>query len=213
MLTLRIPVVGLAATLLPVVWCSTLAPAPPAPSADKDAYLPSGLGDQLVYERTAKDKDGETKELVTESVTAVDHADGLVVTAEYRYGDEPKPRRTMRYRATDAGVFWIGRDGKDFEKPECCLKLPAREGDVWESAVGDRPSLSVSNTTGKEEEVEVPAGKFRTVRIDSVLKAKGFTLDSSDWYARGVGLVKSTFRTDDGETEVRVLKSYTPGKK
>jgi len=38
-------------------------------------------------------------------------------------------------------------------------------------------------------------------------------METTDWYARGVGLVKTTNRTDDGETDVKVLTSFTPGKK
>ena len=45
------------------------------------------------------------------------------------------------------------------------------------------------------------------------MKAKDFTLETSDWYAPGMGLVKSTNRSSDGEEDAKVLKSFTPGKK
>jgi len=214
MLILRLPLVRLVGLLLFVVGCGTQAPARRLPDADNDTtYIPVGLGDKLVYERTIRDKARISKEVVTELVTAVDRADGLVITAEYRYGEELKPRRIFRFRATDAGIFWIGSNGQAFDPPECVLKLPVQTADTWESPLGGDPDTLVRYTTGKEEEVEVPAGRFRAVRVDSMLKGNGFTLETTDWYARGVGLVKTTTRTDDGVSGVKVLTSFTPGKK
>jgi hypothetical protein len=213
----RFLVVGLAALLPIAVGCGARSPTPRPAEADKDAaYIPTGLGDKLVYERAIRDKAGESKGVVTELITAVDRTDGLVVTVEYRYGDEPKPRRIYRFRATDEGVYWIGNNGQVFDAPECILKLPVRAGDTWESPLGGQPDTPVRYTTNKEEEVEVPAGKFRAVRIDSMVKVKGITLGTTDWYARGVGLVKTTTRANDAEDEVdevKVLTSFTPGKK
>jgi hypothetical protein len=209
----RLPIVSLAAILLLTIGGVAGPPASRVSDADKDAtFIPAVVGDKLIYERTIQGKAGESKETVTELVTAVERKDGLMVAVEYRYGAETKPRRTMRFRATDAGVYLVEYNGRTFA-PERLVKLPVRAGDAWESSFAGRTDASFSSTTAKEEEVEVPAGKFRAVRIESVFKGKGFTLKTTDWYARGVGLVKSTSIADYGENEVKVLKSFTPGKK
>ena len=98
------------------------------------------------------------------------------------------------------------------------LKLPAKEGDSWsyESGGGDGPiAHKTTYTVGKEEEVEVPAGKFKAIRVDKELKydiGNGpTTIKTSSWYATKVGLIKSV--TNPGATQTTmVLKSFTPGK-
>jgi hypothetical protein len=198
----------------PLLVLSPAHAAPRSPGGEKEAhYIPTTLGDKRVSERTTRDKDGEHKETVTELVTEVDRKDGLVVTVQYLYGEEASPRRTFKFRVSEKGIFWLENDGKAFKEPECQLKLPLRAGDNWESFFDGRPEITIKYTTGKEEDVEVPAGKFRAVRIDSVMKAKDFTLETSDWYAPGLGLVKSTNRSSDGGEDVKVLKSFAPGKK
>jgi hypothetical protein len=185
----------------------------PRVSTDEKLYLPTTVGDKLVFERTTQLPVGEDKETLTALVADVDRKDGLVVTIQYRYGEEEKPRRTFKFRASDKGIFWLENNEKAFNEPECQLKLPLRAGDTWESLFDGRPDITVKYTTGKEEDVEVPAGKFRAIRIDSVMTVKDSKFETTDWYAPGVGLVKSTSRASDGETDVKVLKSFTAGKK
>jgi hypothetical protein len=60
-----------------------------------------------------------------------------------------------------------------------------------------------------EEVVEVPAGKFTAVRVDSVYSADGEESTMSRWFAPNVGLVKMVH---GGGSRTTVLKSFTPGK-
>jgi hypothetical protein len=77
-----------------------------------------------------------------------------------------------------------------------------------------------------QEEIEVPAGKYPSCfRIDSVMKVipmgpdgKEITeattsFSSSDWYAAGVGLVKSKVQQEGKETGEILLLKYEEGKK
>ena len=57
-----------------------------------------------------------------------------------------------------------------------------------------------------DEEVEVPAGKSKCVRVDAVFN--GVT-PNVYWYVPGVGLVKNTM---GGRDIVATLKTFTPGK-
>jgi hypothetical protein len=72
----------------------------------------------------------------------------------------------------------------------------------------------VKFTVGGEEEVEVPAGKFKAIRIrqESTLKNRSVSR-VIDWWAPGRGTVKSRQIYDDGTEVVRVLKSFKPAKK
>jgi hypothetical protein len=60
--------------------------------------------------------------------------------------------------------------------------------------------------------VEVPAGKFRAVRLEIAVTAingeKVPAIRLTGWYAPEVGLVKM----NRGTEWTRVLKSFTPGK-
>jgi hypothetical protein len=64
---------------------------------------------------------------------------------------------------------------------------------------------------GREEEVEVPAGKFKALRVEAEQELGANVFKSTLWYAPGVGLVKSVTNTN-GTERVQVLKSFTPGK-
>ena len=67
---------------------------------------------------------------------------------------------------------------------------------------------------GKEEDVEVPAGKYRAVRIDVEIESPGRageTTRSSIWYAPRVGVVRQVHGEPD-TGYVKVLKSFKSGK-
>jgi len=58
--------------------------------------------------------------------------------------------------------------------------------------------------------VEVPACKYKAVRVDSKHPGPdGRPVCSTAWYAAGIGMVKTAYGADRSI----VLKSFTPGKK
>ena len=63
------------------------------------------------------------------------------------------------------------------------------------------------------EEVEVPAGKFTAIRVESEVSVGSpiplLRFKLTEWYAPGVGLVKMIGRYDNS-VATRVLKSFTP---
>jgi hypothetical protein len=60
--------------------------------------------------------------------------------------------------------------------------------------------------------VEVPAGKFKAIRVVTESQALARPFRRTDWHAPGVGVVKRVVL--DGKIEsVEVLKSMTPGGK
>ncbi|HVK11989.1 MAG TPA: hypothetical protein VM597_24660 [Gemmataceae bacterium] len=66
-------------------------------------------------------------------------------------------------------------------------------------------------TLGKEEEVEVPAGKFRAIPVTSDSTRAGQTVKVTSRYAPKIGMVKSE-AVINGITTTHVLKSFTSGK-
>jgi hypothetical protein len=200
---------SLAATLLAL-------PAAPAAPRAKDgnrpaAYFPTRVGAKWVYD------DGKETESVRE-VTAVHvQRDQTIVTVS-----EAGPKGAVvaeRVAVSAAGICRLEFNGFPLDR-YWLLKLPAKEGDRWEfdtPAQQDERGRGLRGekgtvTVGPTEEVEVPAGSYRAVRLEIAVTAiNGKAVPAiryTSWYAPVVGLVKMTRGTE----WTRVLKSFTPSK-
>jgi hypothetical protein len=202
----------IAAALLAILLVASIATAAPTLKGKETYYFPTTEGDQRVYET----RDGDRVRETTDVVMKVEKKDGaLIVTV----GREVKgDRRAMsKVEVSDKGVTQLSGPFP-FKPPHPVVKLPVKPGEQWThvSESGDGPAGTKSiHTVAKEEEIEVPAGKFKAVRMDVELTFVGgrgeTTIRVSRWYAPGVGLVKSVQGTG-GTESVIVLKSFTPGK-
>ena len=194
----------LAALLLPL-------PALAAPGVkDKPVYYyPTAEGDKRVYESQV----GKTTLEITEVVTKVEpKGDGLRVTLGRVIDGTTRPQGPVDVSAR--GVFRTAGSKHDGE-PFPLVKLPVKAGDTWSQTLElptGRDSMKVTYTVVGEEDVEVPAGKFKAVRIDQVGVAAAGTIKGSSWHAPGIGLIKETSESPVINRS-RALKSFTPGKK
>jgi RNA polymerase sigma factor (sigma-70 family) len=173
----------------------------------KDLYFPTREGTRRVYEVRVRG----TTYVRSEAVTRVEKkGDGFRVTI----GEEVTPGSILK-TVTDVsarGVYLVEFAGRVHADPVPLLKLPAKTGDSWTVQQGI-PAAGVATftyTVGKVEEVKVPAGTFKAIRVeeraDPILR-----IPVTRWYAPGVGLVKAITSTGMLE-QTQVLKSYTPGK-
>jgi DUF3108-like len=187
---------------------------PPPKALEKAAYLLADtVGDTLVIEETRPTADGETTRLITRTVVAVKRSDTSLVVAvrEEKEGAIPK---VELYQQSDTGLFLTFRDLEVIDPPCCVARLPLRTGDTWEVNNPDVFPTPIRFRVGKEEEVEVPAGKFKAVRIEKDIILRDLKrIRVTEWTAPGVGAVKTRARLGDGTEVVQVLKSFTPGKK
>jgi hypothetical protein len=196
--------------------CLILAAVAPAGSAPrlKDVpggpYFPTTVGDRWVTEMRYQSNTAE----FTEVVTAVEKTDGaLLVTVGREVEGVVGPSRSQ-VRVSDKGLFRLSNLGTVYDAPYCVLQLPPKPGDSWTSEVksGGTVTSTFKYKTIKEEDVEVPAGKFRALRIEVDIDGRGRTSRSVLWYDARVGIVKLDH--DDADSGyVRVLKSFTPGGK
>jgi hypothetical protein len=182
---------------------ATVTPAAPVP---KDAgktvlYFPTSVGAKWVY------KSGKTEWV--EQVTAVEEKDGAwVVTIGDVVGDKVTP--SYKRLVSPNGLFTGPGGLKEVRFALTLLKLPAKPRDEWEWA-RDKGGAMICTVVGTEV-VEVPAGKFRAVRVESTLRNGEDTEPvQTGWFAPGVGQVKLVLWGGDGELST-VLKSFTPGK-
>jgi hypothetical protein len=215
--------------LAPLILAAGLATAGPPPKspAEPVMWLPSAVGDKLVFEETRPAAEGTATRLITRTVLSVDRKGGSVWVS-IKEEKPPLDPRIVRpdsgegllteshvYQQTGAGVFLMIQGDLEVLDPPCCVaRLPLTAGDAWEVKNQAVFPAAIRYTTGKEEEVEVPAGKFKAVRIDkeSVLR-DGKTIRVTDWVVLGLGTVKGRARLWDGTEVVQVLKSFAPGRK
>lgn len=186
---------------------ASLAAPVPKPKA-AELYYPIIEGTKWVM-RT-KSEDGTTTE-VTHTITKVEEKDGTYTVTNIR--DANGQRREFRNEVSAKGVFSLPRPGEKGE-PRAALKLPAKEGDTWtteQPASGNRAGWTTKHTVGKEEEVEVPAGKFKAIVVTTEYEVEGTVYKGTAWFAAGVGLVKSVSVSDRTE-RVQELKEFTPSK-
>lgn len=107
------------------------------------------------------------------------------------------PVATELLRATDKGVFRYRNNDKAIEPPICLLKYPVRAGEKWdgEITVGKEKGKYFCDT--REENVEVPAGKFKAIKVTINLEAKMQKVSTSYWFVKDIGFVKQTVEAGD----------------
>ena len=171
---------------------------------DKPAavYFPTQVGAKRVLEWTIN---GGNKGGDTEVVTKVEEKDG-VYTVTLDWGARARAA-TGTFAVTDKKVRRVGVKGRE---DWTMLDLGVKAGDTWthESEVRGRKRV-VTYTLGKEEEVEVPAGKFKAIPVTE--EEAGGDAKTTSWYAPGIGMVRQERDSKDSKL-VTVLKEFTPGK-
>jgi hypothetical protein len=194
-------------SLLAVLAAPLLA-APLPKGTDAPPYFPVKVGAKRVMEATtSRQPDGAPGFESVDTVTKVEAKDGTYrVTVER----ETKGKSLVTvYEVSGKGLARVASGGKGSPEPAAMLKLPAKAGETWTRG---EAAAKVTLTTGKEEEVEVPAGKFKAVPVTSESDlGGGRPVKSIAWYAPEVGLVKSVTSVNGIDTTY-VLKSFTPGK-
>jgi hypothetical protein len=181
--------------------CSTL------PQADKEVpanYYPLKEGNKWYYRMEAGEK---TFQVVTQ-LTKVENSpvkgmfrlemsmDGTVLGSEDLTVDK-------------TGVLRHAFNDTQFPTPVTVVRFPVKEGDTWEQTVaGGGDDMKLKGKVIGEEEIVVPAGKFKALRVQ--IEASGEqseTLTVTYWFARNAGIVKQTLEVGD-EQIVFELEKY-----
>ncbi len=119
---------------------------------------------------------------------------------------------TEHLTATDKGVFRNRTNGIELSPPVCLIKYPIKKGETWESeATLANQQMKVKSKSVDIEEVTVPAGKYKAIRVDVEISVAGFNANFKYWFAPDVGVVKQT--TDLGGSKISAeLEKYEPAK-
>jgi hypothetical protein len=145
----------------------------------------------------------------------IGEVEAFVLTTEM--GDSKSEREFIVSDATGIRMLRQASGDRvtDYAPPFVRLKLPAAKGDTWEwkGDVG-KEKASVTFTNDGEEEITVPAGKYKAWKISAVMEIGGVKHTGSNWFAPGVGLVRQESRFESGgkkHESVIELKSFEPG--
>jgi hypothetical protein len=182
-----------------------VAPAAPVPQTKKGPpYFPTKVGAKWVYQWSYP----EGAHDVTLVVTGVDEKDGAAVVAVGRLEAAGTVAPYEKVAVSEKGLLRVEWDGHPLDPPACRLKLPAEPGVKWEwEHIIPRAKDQGTSTIGKVETIEVPAGKYESVRVETTATHNGRRYTHTIWYAPGVGVVKMV----QGDT-TQALKSFTQGK-
>jgi hypothetical protein len=204
--------VGLVTCCLLLSWGVLGAPrkAVPPPAC----YFPSTVGDKLVYEEKVGD---QSWDYVVEVTEARQKGAALIVSVRSASLDNGT-HALYGFEVSDKGVFMVATGDVVLESPQCALPLPIQKGATWETNwTLDGETFTMKSTIADEEEVEVPAGKFRCVRIESKYVIKGVSYTGTVWDAPRCWTVKGVLVGSDNVgaefRRTKVLKSFTPGGK
>ena len=186
---------GLLVLVLPLAIAAAPVPTHIMPKDDPVCY-PLRVGDRSVFQA------GEHEIVYT--VTKVEKVEsGTRVTNEVFYGEQ-KITRISIVIVSPRGVQHVEAPGQKLDQPIWWLKLPHESKWTGTWPMGWKYEFETKGW----EAIEVPAGKYRAIRVDR----KDIWNDADQgtttyWYAPGLGCIKIA-----GRSPARVLKSFTPGK-
>jgi hypothetical protein len=114
--------------------------------------------------------------------------------------------------STDAnGVYRNAIPGAKLNQPLSIIKYPIKVRDVWKDKIklGEGDGNVVITVKDTAAAIEVPAGKFTTLAIESIVELNGERVVASIWYADGIGIVKQQ-TTSGSRVMLMELKKYMP---
>src|SRR5688572_4730755 len=166
-------------SILPqLVLAALLAPAAaaPVPKDKKDVlYFPTAVGASWTY--------SAGKSEFTEVVTSVERKDGGAVVVAISRDTKGRITPLYTYEVSAKGLFRVATGKTPLDPPRCLLKLPAKDGDTWDHEPKPKMGWKGKYVFKGEEEVEVPAGKYKALKVEAELQATTGPNRTTYWYA------------------------------
>ena len=183
-----------------------LAGAPILAADDKpveSAYYPLKVGTKWTY------KVGD-KEIV-QSVSKHEKV-GEVVCANVETEVAGAKASVEQIGVTEKGIGRYSFGTAKLESPVVLLKLPPAKGDTWkvDSKIGTEV-LKGTFTNSGEEDITVPAGKYKAFKISGEFDVAGQNMTFVYYFAKDVGVVKQVI-TGAGLDLTSELQKYEAGK-
>ena len=163
------------------------------------------LGEGISLSGAKPKADGKIRALVIYRISGTQNVDGKDLL-EFEMHRDGVVTNTDLITVDEHGIICWGRinlegDLVELDPPQTMIAAPLKAGASWEfdGQVVDLKAHQHYDVTG-EEDVDVPAGKFRAFRIrcEQTLPSR-MTIDR--WFVREIGIVKdvTTMRSDSGD--------------
>jgi hypothetical protein len=178
-------------------------------------FAPTTPGAKYVYQSTSRQngKVVETTESSRIVRTVADKKNSKAKLLSVEWVSDGKVEMVTEIEVSDEGLFYCGWDNIKLSTPFQLLKLPSKAQDTWRTTLRweDDIVLDIECTNAGIELIEVPAGRFRAIRVRAECVTDRKEMCATTWYAPGVGPVKCVYTLGNESAEV-VLKSFKPGK-
>jgi len=174
----------------------------------KPNYYPLTKGTKWEYRLTLDERDCD----ITCEIMETQMRDGM--THARMEAQLPNFVLLAEVLSTDAkGVYRNAIVGAKLTQPVLIIKYPIKARDVWKDKIKLGENDGHLNITVKDiaAAIEVPAGKFTTLSIESIVEMSGEKVVACIWYADGVGIVKQE-TTSGSKVMLMELKKFTAGK-
>lgn len=171
-------------------------------------YFPLQVGYWWKYKLIEKNMEFTIKVTATETINSIS-----CFKVETIVGDKTS---FIDYYAKSEGFVWIYKTVYPESKMEAIyeptakkyLKIVLNTADTWgwkgKGMMG--VDIESNDNVDKSETVEVPAGKFSTMRVLSKIIQGGQEVEKGYWYAPNVGLVKSHTNSSGIESTAVLVK-------
>jgi hypothetical protein len=177
---------------------------------DKEAkapsYYPLEVGTKWEYDLTIN---GNVLQMNSKIVRTEKIDDVPLAVLEAEIGG--KATATEHLRQTAKGLLRYRTNQFVADPPLILLPSPVKPGDKWGGAFMVGESKAKYAAQVQEETVEVPAGKFKTLRVAIVLEQDGKIINTTYWFAQNVGFVKQTVNAE-GINLVIEMRKFEPKK-
>jgi hypothetical protein len=161
-------------------------------AAEQGNYYPLQVGNKWDYKVEAA---GSSAQAVSR-IVKVENIDGVSL-ARLEATVNGNVVANEHLRSDDKGVFRYRNNGQPIDPPICLLRYPAKSGDKWDGDITVGKEKGKYSCETREENVEVPAGKFKAMKVTVTLEAKMQKVTTSYWFVKDVGFVKQTVEAGD----------------
>jgi hypothetical protein len=177
-------------------------------------YYPLKVGTKWNYELDAGQPQ---KGMITSVIAAEENTDGKPVARLEVYINGQKAQTTEHLMSNKDGVFRVKINNQDLDPPLCILKYPLKAGQKWDTkTTAMRQQLNVTCKQGAEEDVQVPAGKYKavpcTIETSQQTPQGEMKIVNTYWFVDDVGVVKQKMDIG-GKVILMELTKYEPAPK
>jgi hypothetical protein len=166
----------------------------------KDArYYPLTLGNQWEYTLSV----GGNNQTMISKIAAIDDKGGMkLARLEATLGGQVVGTEHVGHTAD--GYLRFYNENMELKPPVLLLKYPVKDGAKWEGEFMAGFAKEKYQCEAKLEDVEVPAGKFKAVRVD--IKMLNNNAKTTYWFVQDVGMVRQTAEVGNIQLELKLEK-------